>query len=315
MKKKLFTLAAAMGACSILMAGTGSAATLEEVMEGYKAANQNVSSVSADMDLNLQVSLSMSSETSGTSTMAMGVVGDMKMAALMDPLSMSMDGTIKVDAMGVGQEMAMKMYMVPSQDGSELEMYTYMSEDGVTGEWDYESTEMPNMEEFTKAMEELNFDLDQLPGTVSLGEDTQVNGTDCYQLLYSMNYEDLKPVIDEAMKASGEELGDEDAAMVEAILSGLVFNMAIDLNKENYQPLKMHLDMNGSDLSMFNQILAYSMAGELEEGMTAPEVSLDITDLYIDAIYDYSTPVEITVPEEAILAVKTGNDVNVSSVQ
>lgn len=73
-------------------------------------------------------------------------------------------------------------------------------------------------------------------------------------------------------------------------------------------PMKVRIDMNGSDLSALSQILAYSLAQSDDEGNTIfPDITLDISNLYLEATYDYSAPEEIVVPEEGLQA-KTDSD-------
>ncbi|MDD3796056.1 MAG: hypothetical protein PHE06_08845 [Lachnospiraceae bacterium] len=319
MKKKLLISAVILGASAMMLTGFDSEATVDDVIKNYTEAGKNAKEFSAAIDLAAKASVSMTSETSGTSTMSMGMSGSLNAAYLMDPLSMSVDGSLTVDAMGVGQDMTMQMYTVTGDDGG-LDSYvkaTSSNAEESTG-WEYSSVEADEVKQLTDLMTGNDFDLSQLPFTFTLGDSAvDVNGTSCYQLLATMTYDELKPFLIEAMSAAGEEdeLDEDGWSMVDAIMSGFVINMEIDIADDTYLPAKMHIDMDGSDFTAISQLFAYSMAESAEDGsLTLPEIALDVSSLYIDAVYDYTTPVDITVPADALLAKTTDNDSNVSSI-
>lgn len=307
-KKNLLISALLLGASSAMLMGFDSAATVDDVMSKYMEASQNVADVSANATLNAQVGLSMSSESSGTSTLSVGGTGDFSISYKMDPMSFGMSGGLNIGMMGVEQAMEMEMYMVPGEDGT-YELYSYM-DDGTGGTWEYTVSET-DQAEIDQALEAIKaasgeFDFSQLPGTWSLGEEpVDVNGTSCYQLLYTVTYSDLEQLIADSMAATGEEMDEEEAAMMEAVLSGLVFNIEVDVDAETYQAQRMYMDMNGSDLTGISTLISMAMAqssGDSDGPVTMPEISLDISNLYLEATYDYSTPVEVTVPDEALQA-------------
>lgn len=325
-KKSLLISVLVLGASAMMLTGFDSAATAEDVFNKYMEASKVVKQANATMDMNAQIGMSMSSETSGTSTLSMGAAGNFDMAFSTEPLSVGMTGSMKVDALGAGQSVEMQMYLVPD-DNDGYDSYVYTN-DGTSGEWAYEAVPaeaaaqinelLSNPELMNEMMKEVtNFDFSQMPGTLSLGDAAvDVNGTSCYQLVYTLTYDDIKPLFLEAMSASGEEADEEFMAMADAILSGLVCNIEIDIADDTYHPTRLYMDMAGSDLTGISQLISMTMAQSSDDGsMTFPEISLDINSLYVEAIYDYDSPVEITVPADALLAKKTGGDTNISAIE
>ena len=313
-RKTLLTSALILGISSSVLAGPVGAATVDEVMQKYEEASKNAKEFSATMDMNAQLALSTSSETSGTSTISMGATGSFDIGYKLDPVTMGMEGSLKVDALGVGQNMEMKMYMVPSND--QWETYVY-ADDGNGGEWDYETVDASDITELTDMMQNMDISLSDFPGTFTLGDQTiDVNGISCYQLLSTMTWSDLQPIITEAMEAAGTSMNDDDsAAIMDALFSGIVFDIEIDLDETTYLPTRLYLNLGNSDLSALSELLGYYMAADNSGSSAAlPNVSLDVNALYVEAYYDYTTPVNIQVPEEALIAKTTDNDPNVSSI-
>ena len=318
-KKNLLISALLLGAGSAMLMGFDSAATVDDVMSKYMEASQDVAEVTANATLNAQIGLSMSSESSGTSTLSVGGTGDFSVAYKLDPLSFSMSGGLNVGMMGMEQAMEMEMYMVPAEDGT-YELYSYL-DDGTGGTWEYtvSETDQDEIQQSINAIKAASGDLDlsKLPGTWTLGaEPVDVDGTSCYQLLYTITYDDLEPLIEDSMAAAGEEMSEEDAAMMEAVLSGLVFNIEVDVNDETYQAQRMYMDMSGSDLSGISTLISMAMAQSADDSdgpVTMPEISLDVSNVYLEATYDYDTPVEITVPDEALQAKDGAGDAGADS--
>lgn len=244
----------------------------------------------------------------------MGLVADLTAATqVTDPsdpstLSAKVEGSMSVNAMEEQEQMDMSVYVVPNEEGG---LDTFAK---VTGEdWEYAALPGDQLKaQFDQIMEMMNgntFDLSALPGTFTLGEEAvDVNGASCYQLLLNITYSDLEPMITEAMAAAGETADESTMSLVGMVLSGLQLNMEFDINAETYQLAKMRMDMDGSDLTALSSILAYSMADTDEEGnMILPELSMDLSSAYIEAVYDYDAAVDFTVPEEA-LAAKENSD-------
>ena len=244
--------------------------------------------------------------------MDISLLGDMAMDYLKDPMSVKVDGSMTLSVPGEDTEnVSMQVYMVPGDQG-DWECYAY-ADDGSESEWEYTSIPADQMEQILALANSAELDYSQLPGTTTLAEEAaDVNGITCYELTNTMTYADLEPIINQALEATGETEDTEEIqstlSMVGMALDGVQLNTIIDIDAETYLPMKVRIDLKGSDFSMLSQILAYSFADTDDEGNAVfPEISLDLGDLYMEFIYDYTEPAEITVPEEG-LAAKADSD-------
>ena len=152
----------------------------------------------------------------------------------------------------------------------------------------------------------------------SVHDSVDVNGVSCYELTDTITWDDLEPLITQALEASGEASENEEIqsvlSMAGMALDGIQLNMIIDIDAETYYPMKARIDFTGSDLSMLCQMLAYSFADTDDEGNAVfPEISLDISNLYMEMAYNYTEPADITVPEEALSAKENSDGDNTLS--
>lgn len=310
MKKSVLFTVLALGAGSMMLTGFDSAATAEDVMEKYQEVNQTLPSFSADTNLNLAVGIGMNMQGVNMN-MDLAMLGDLSMDFIKDPLSMKIGGSMSVTLPGeTAESIDMQIYMVPAEDGG-MDCYAYTNAEG-EGEWAYEAVPADQMQTITDLMANPQLYQNELPGTVSLAEEAvEVNGVSCYELTNTMTWADLEPVITEAMNATMEADDQEELqsvlSMVGMYAEGIQMNMVMDIDVETYRVMKAHLDFAGSDMSMLNQILAYAFSDTDDDGNAVfPEVSLDLSNLYMDIVYDYTEPAAITVPEEGLTA-KTDN--------
>lgn len=321
MKKKLlaglFTLTAASMLC-----GFDSAETVDGVLTKMMEASADAESMSMDMDMNIDVSVNIGDETA-TSTLNVVAGADFLADVVVNPMAMSMEGTIDVSALGEAQTLAMKMYMV-TNDADEMEMYVY-TEDSATGEgyWEYETTSMEglDMDALMEASESMSLtaaDYAEWGIVFELApEAADVEGTECYLLTTSLDMNTMMTVMDKAMEKSAELTGEdlsadetvaESMAALEemaALLEGLKIDIEYYVDAATYETVLVHMDMNESDMTILNSLLASSMATTNEDGTTTiPTVDIVINDLSFDFSYDMNTVDSITVPEEAIAAIE-----------
>lgn len=301
MKKKVLFCIATLGAASMLF-GFDSAETADSLMEKMQTASQEAAGCTMDMDFNMDVNLNIGDGTS-TSTMNIVANGGFDIAANMDPLAMSMDGSMKLSSMGTNEDITMKMYGVTSEDG-QFDTYVY-TEDSTTGEsgWEHEATEIPGgMEELMK--QSANIDLNEYGLNFELApEAADVDGTECYLLTAVMDSASFQTLIDKAAELSGEDLSsDDDVAMVLSMLDGIKLKFEYYVDAATYLPVKFHMDLNDSDMAAINQYAAMAM-GDMGEGTT---IEIVLSDVSFDASMVYGGANDITVPEEALAAAEAG---------
>lgn len=315
MKKHVLVSAAvlALGAGSMMLTGFDSAATVDEVVANYNEASKDLNSLSATADMDMGLNLGVDYEGS-TLNLAVSLNGNMDISYTKDPLSMAMTGNFTVNAMGEDTALEMKSYIVPGDDGC-WDTYAWQ-DDGTGGEWSYEQIPAEQAEELMNMITEAQLDPDQFPIEYTLAEEpTDVNGTACYHLSTSIAYDLIQPILEEALSASTEDLDDETMAVVEAMLSGIVFNMEMDVDAETYLPLAASMNMDGSDFSAFSDLIGSMMASTDDEGNpVVPETTLEIPTMEMNMTYDYSAPEEIVLPVEALEA-KENPDPEVQDIE
>ena len=303
MKRKLLLGLITLGAASMLC-GFDSAETADSVMQKMQEAGAAAAGVSMDMGMNVDVAVNIG-DGQTTSTLAVAMSGDFAIDASMDPFGMKMDGNMKVSALGEGEEITMKMYGV-TNDAGEFETYVY-TEDSTSGEaeWAYDKEEgldMASLMEMSKSMDAAA--LSEWGLTFELApEAADVNGTECYVLSTTMDSSTLSSVLAKASELSGTDLtADQDVAAALAMLEGLKLNLSYNVDTATYLPVSMHMDMNGSDLTTLNALVQSMMADE--DSQTTVEIVLN--DVSIDVTTAYGAVEPITVPQEALDAVASG---------
>lgn len=304
MKKKVLLSALLMGASAMMLTGFDSAATAEDVMAKYAEATKAISDFSADVDMNLAVGIGMDIEGVGMN-MDVALLGDLAVDFIKEPLSAKLDGALSLSIPGEEEEnVEVQVYAVPGDDGA-LDCYAHVN-DGGESDWEYTFVPSEQMSEITNMMNNAEVDMTQLPGTLSLGaEAVDLNGVSCYELTNTITYADLETMISEALVASGQFGNEEEVqstlAIVSMAVSDLQLNSVLYIDAATYLPIKARIDFNGSDLTALCQILSYSFAQTDDEGNTIfPDLTLDISNLYMEMTYDYTAPEEIVVPEEGL---------------
>lgn len=306
MKKRVLLGLAVIGTASMLC-GFDSAETADSVFEKMQAASVEASSTATDMDMNVDVAVNIG-DGSTTSTLGIVMGGAFSVDATMDPLAVGMEGSVDLSTFGQTQTLAMKMYSVTNEAG-ELESYIY-TEDSSLGEgaWTYDNSgalglDLDALTEQVKGLTaqdyaEWGFEFTLAP------EAADVDGVECYVLSSTIDADTFGTIIDKASTLTGQELADEaSVAQVLALLEGLKIDLEYYVDAATYLPVKMHMDMNDSDLSMISQ-LAQAMMGSSEDSTTT--IDIVINDLSADAVMSYNTVDEVAVPADAIAAVESG---------
>ena len=92
-------------------------------------------------------------------------------------------------------------------------------------------------------------------------------------------------------------------------LDGLKLNITYFVDAATYLPVSMTMDMNDSDLTVLNSLIASALASE--DGTSA---ELVLNDFSINATTSYGDVATITVPQEAIDAVAAGDATSLDNV-
>ncbi len=310
MKKSIVFGVAALSAASFMMlSGFDSAETVDSVLEKYREASNAATSFSATTNMNANLSLNI--PDMGSTFDALGS-GTMDIAVSTDPLALSATGSFSGSAVGQSGSMDIGMYMETAEDGS-LNMYV-----GTGDEWQKQTISAEDAAQLTKMMKEQNIDYSAMPLTYTLGsEPVDVNGTECYQLLTTMTWDDVKNIInwsidqvdlnaladgDESVAEQEDDIQDSLSevksalAMVDPYAAGLQMNFEVDVDTTTYLPMRAHLDMDGSDWSNLVMIAGSMMHMTNDDG-SAMKLDLTVNDLFIDYIYNYTDAVVAPVPD------------------
>lgn len=308
MKKKLFLGVAVLSAAAMLC-GFDSAETVESLSEKMNEASASMESMSADMGMNVDAAISISD---GTTTTPIDIMlkADLAIDYLLDPFAMQMDGTMELSALGSGENMAEKAYMVSDENG-DLKMYVYVEDGtGTEGEWAVQTMEGMNIQELMEASKNSTMNLAELSDwgmTFELApEAADVDGTECYLLSTSIDADSLTTILQKASELTGQDLMNDDVNTVLSLMTGLKLNIAYYVDTTTYLPVKVHMDMNNSDLTMINTLVNAYLGSAESEDAPASTAELILNDVSIDMMTSYNTGVEITVPQEALDAEAAG---------
>ncbi len=301
--KKQFLMGLAVAAAASMLCGFDSAETIDSLGEKMSAAEADLQSMSMTMDINIDAALNMSDGTN-TSNMPVTAAGSLGIDYTLDPIAMKMDGSIDVAALSEGQTTPVESYMVTDEDGT-MTMYV---KDPVSGSWAAQSdpgginikslmdTASGQSVSFSELAEwGLNFEL--------APEAADVNGTECYMLSCAIDSATLDTIMQKTSEMTGQDLtADENVSLVLSMLDGIVLNMEYYVDASTYLPVKMHLDLNDSDLSAINTLIGQLMGSALGENAASTTVELVLNDTSFDVTIGYNTVDEIVIPDEVLAA-------------
>lgn len=315
MKKKLVLTLATLGAASMLC-GFDNTQTAESVLSQMQEVSNNVNAETMTMDMNMDLAVNVSD---GETTTPVNVTGNggFDISASIEPFGMQMEGSFDMNVLGQAQTMTMKMYMVPTEDGG-IASYVY-TEDSATGEgkWAYQAEDSVQISSL-KDPSAVTITPDQFAewgiDFALAPEAADFNGTECYLLSATVDKVALEQMITKASELTGEEIMTEDVTMVLSLLEGFKMNLEYYVDTATYFPVGMHIDFNGTDLTSVNAMLAGIFASAQSEDGSSTSIELILNDLSVNASMAEADSVTITVPDEALAAVESGEAVTTDSL-
>lgn len=318
MKKRVLTGVLVLGAATMLC-GFDSAETADSVLDKMQEASSTQTDMTMGMAMNVDVAVNMD-DGENTASLPITLTADLDIAATTEPLAMQMEGNVKMSALTQDESITMKMYGVTNDEGA-FETYIYQ-DDATTGEagWVYGSDDSINYAELmeqSKSMAANASDLTEYGLTFELApEAADFEGTECYLLTTTVDTEALNTILNKSSELTGQDLtADENVAMVLAMLDGLRVNISYYVSTADYMPVGIHIDMNDSDLTTLTSVIEGLFAGAAEDGAATTSVELVLNDVSIDASTTYGDIEPITVPEEAIAAVESGEAQSLDSLE
>ncbi len=318
MKKRVLTGVLVLGAATMLC-GFDSAETADSVLDKMQEASSTQTDMTMGMAMNVDVAVNMD-DGENTASLPITLTADLDIAATTEPLAMQMEGNVKMSALTQDESITMKMYGVTNDEGA-FETYIYQ-DDATTGEagWVYGSDDSINYAELmeqSKSMATNASDLTEYGLTFELApEAADFEGTECYLLTTTIDTETLNTILTKSGELTGQDLtADENYAMVLAMLDGLKMNISYYVSTADFMPVGIHIDMNDSDLTTLTSVIEGLFAGAAEDDAAATTVELVLNDVSIDASTTYGDIEPITVPEEAIAAVESGEAQSLDSLE
>lgn len=318
MRKNVTGLALVFACASILtVPAFAGEPTVDDVLALYAKGGATVNEMNCDVDMAANVNISVP-DAGEAGTFAINGDATMTIAMVLDPLAAHINMDMSGDAMGQGGEVTMEVYMAAKEDGS-IGIYASGDAMGEVLDWEYTAIPAEAAAQFMDALKQQQ----QKPATELMaaipfelaGETVDVGGITCYELTASMTWDDLKKVITTALDSVKEVIPEEGASSLEsvgqtlemagALLGGLKFNIEIDVDKETGRPARAYFDTEGSDWTILGALFA-QYANLTKDDGTLMDVNLSVDNLFLEYLYDYATPVEITIPEEAVAAEANG---------
>ena len=303
MKKQLLAGLVTLSAVSLLC-GFDSAQTVEDISEKMSQAVVDAGSMSSSITANLDAALNLSDGTT-TSALDLKASGNVSYDALLDPFSMKMEGSYDFSMLGQGQSQSMQLYVVPDETGA-YKSYSYL-EDAGTGEgtWYVEETQSVSAQDITALIQSASQNAGQLTDMgleLTLApEAADVDGTECYLLSTQVDSSSIGSLLEKCAEITGEDLtANQDVAMALSMLDGLNLNIEYYIDTATYLPVKIHMDLNGSDFSTIEALLSSAVGMAASEEAPESSVGLTVNDASLDIMMSYDTVSEITVPEDAV---------------
>ena len=291
-----------LGTASMLC-GFDSAETVDSVMQKQQEAAAAVTSTDAEITVNADVAVNLDD-----ATLTAKANGTIDVEVVLAEQAAKVEGSIDVLSPLLAQENTyeFKLYAKPNESGA-IEVYLYTA-DSVTGEseWEHDSSaDMGiNLNDLTSTATTITVDqLAQLGINFTLApEAADVDGTECYEVSTVIDSTTFSTILTAASALSGQDLtADESVAMAMEILDGLKINLAYYIDTTTFLPVKMHMDMNDSDLAAIEQLLSAYITSSMQSEETIA-VTIALNDLSMDMTSVYDTITEIVIPDEALYA-------------
>ncbi len=301
MKKQILAATMALCMCLSPVGVFAEEASVESILEKVNAFGETTTSSTIDLTLSFDLTLTMGSEGAEPASIPIVATGDFDVQSINDPLQMSMVGTYDMSLMGQSMAMDMEMYMVQSEDGEKIDTFTKLDDgSGDAISWQHTQTDLAEVLSMfnVSSVEEL-----EALDTAAVMDDLNLDWTaeeadDAYTLSSTLGFADIADLLPAALAAEGEEVPQEVMDMITSVMSGLMANIAITVDKETGAETAVHLDMNGSDLSQIAALIESAM-GSSEDG-EAMQLGLVLNDLSVDGACTYNNVTEIVVPADAL---------------
>ncbi len=320
----------AVGTAAVLMlSGFDSSITLEELQAQCMDSLAEVTSMSGSVAGAVEGSMMVSGGQGENSTMDIPIAGnlDVDFAFGLEPLQV--DASVDMSGEFMGQQMYMEMNVIAleADDGTGVMYMRILDPDNPAGEWKAAAMEAADVAQFKGIIQSSlkgdssNADTSSLSSNMGIGMgvdmsalagvgqslpdqsesgfeigSNEMDGRQIITLTGSASGAEYAPFIPAALSATGQELDETSLQLVQALVSGLVIDMEAGFEADTCLPIGIYLNLANSDLSELSSVLMTSMMGAESKGSV--EISLNTAQLECE--FDFTNPVSVTVPQEAL---------------
>ncbi|MCD8105287.1 MAG: hypothetical protein LUF35_09885 [Lachnospiraceae bacterium] len=320
MKRKLVFGFLALSAASMLC-GFDSTETAESVLEKMSESTASIESMSSELDMNFDIFVAIG-DGSTTTTIQVLMTTDLDIAATLDPLATKIEGTVGLSALGTEETISMKVYTLT--EGDDLNTYIYTEDSSYDeegeGTWQYGSASDLDLdidiESLLDTSSSINYsDMEEWGVVFELSpEAADYDGAECYLLSAVVDSSSLLTMIDKAEELAGAEfsdemeLDDETMDLIYEMMDGLNIRIEYYVDSTTFLPVGVHIDLNDTDLSAINDYASELLASYFddEDSDTTTTIEIILNDTSIDYSISYEDVGEITVPQEALDAIASG---------
>ena len=323
MKKNVTGIALALTCTAAFSAAAmASDLTVDDVLALYSEGSAQVNEMNCDVDLGADIAITVPDLDAEQGTISITGSAAMDMGMVLDPFAAHIAMDMAGSAVGQNADVAIDMYMTKKDDGA-IGMYMTGDAMGETLDWQYVEIPAEETASVFEMLKNRTVDMSAFQLPFELGEGTvDIEGHTCYPLLATITWADLQNIINTALEQAGDALPEEVSGdnltqtleMGGAILGGLVINLEIDVDSETGFPIRAYFDTEGSDWTVPAAMFAQYAEMTNDDG-SLMNVDINVNDLHLEYLYDYDTPVEITVPDEAIAAEENGTTIDPSMVE
>lgn len=298
MKKKIFSIFAMLGTASMLC-GFDNAQTADSIIQKQQEAVASATSVDADIAVNADIDI----DFAGAQLSALAD-GTIDLALMLDGPALKIESSFDLLSPLMAQEdkKEYKLYITKNDAGSP-EFFIYEA-DSVTGEsnWDHNTEEGVNLDVLMSSIPTITPEkLSKIGISFDLaGEAATIDGKECYHLTSVVESSTFTALVFELSELTGQDITvSENYDMVRSVLEALRLNIEYYIDADTYLPVQMHLDLNDSELDIFEQLLETYVSTVItdEENLN---IELLVNNLSADITTTYNTVSEIVVPQEAI---------------
>ena len=300
--------AAFAAACFLTLCGFDRDMGVEEVFEKSQQAASQQDRVTVDVRSDDRFSLTTSSASSGTSTFSAGASLEGKVLVTREPNAIAFTGEMAAGAVGFEMHADLSMYLLEKEDQS-YDAYVLVKSGEETSGWQHSTMTAEQLQQIFEQAP-VQQQIQEIMAPDRMGQTVRrIGGRDCYQLLRKVTYDDVRPLLYEALQAAAEQdpstaPDQEEMQIIDMAMSGMVWNVERDVDAETFLPMRVVTDTKGSDLSGLSAFLTMLLEqnAEIFGDITLPELKVSVDRSETELAFDYTSPVAIKLPEEALQA-------------